>query len=213
MYSHALSDQRGLKSRSTAENVTKDAKPSEITTLSFALGRILKDFRPKKNALTSQLLIATVTEAIGVADELEAEAAKANGLAVWTKPDRKSDASKDWDARIFRYHQNALALDSASQANPGGVGTRGKSLSVPPQTPEEKIANSNYKQSIAEQTVRSATTKLNSTQQTYVATLETYRKTAEGLATVSENLEKARQEIKSLDASKLSLVSPSSEKP
>jgi hypothetical protein len=85
-------------------------------------------------------------------------------------------------------------------------------LSVPQQTPEEKIANSNYKQSIAEQTVRSATTKLNSTQQTYVATLETYCRTAEGLATVSENLEKARQEIKSLDASKLSLVGPNSEK-
>jgi hypothetical protein len=124
----------------------------------------------------------------------------------WTKPDQKSDLYKDWDTRITRCQQNAAALDSASQTIPGGVGTRGVSLIIPQQTPEEKIANSNYKQSIAEQTVKSATTKLNSTQQVYTATLDTYRKTSESLKSVSEDLQKAREEIAKLEAGKMGLV-------
>jgi hypothetical protein len=58
-------------------------------------------------------------------------------------------------------HQSATAIDSAAQSVPGGVGSRGASLFPPPQqTAEEKIASTNYKQAIAEQTAKLVMTKL-----------------------------------------------------
>ena len=180
---------------------------SELATINYTLGRTLRDFKPRKDALASQLLVATVTEAIGIADELEAEGAKSTELRKSERPTRQSTIYKEWDESITRCYQNAVALDAASQAVPGGVGTRGVSLSLSQQTPEERIANTNYKQSIADQTVKSATNKLNSTRETYVATLGTYRETANNLQQVKETLQLARAEVARLDAKKLNLVS------
>ena len=188
--------------------ISKDTNaPSELRTATYTLERTLKDFKAKKGALASQLLIATLTEAIGVAEELEEEAAKGSKLGSWEKPTRKSPQVKDWDERISRCHLNSTALDGAAASMPGGVGTRGASLFSPPQqTPEEKIANSNYKQSVAEQTVKSATTKLHSTQATYTATLDSYQRSTDVLRDVQGALQTTRNEIAGLKASKLSLV-------
>ncbi|KAK1570093.1 uncharacterized protein LY79DRAFT_674241 [Colletotrichum navitas] len=181
-------------------------KASELVTASHALSRILKSFKPRKGGLASQLLIVTVAETIGVAEELEAEGAKSTQLSKWEKPTRQSAVYKDWDNCITRCSTNAIALDAALQAVPGGVGTHGVSLTTPQQTPEEKIANMNCKQSIAEQNVKSATQKLTSTQETYKATLDTYRKTADNLKDVKETLQAACAEIAALDAKKLDRI-------
>jgi hypothetical protein len=175
-----------------------------LETASFTLTRLLRDFRPRAGGLASQLTVAALTEAIGIADEVEAEGAKAAELTTWVRPSRKSELYKDWDARISRCSHIAIALDSASQNLPGGVGTRGVSLAPQP-TAEEKVANANYKQSVIEQTVKSATSKLQSTQTTYLGTLETYQKMSEMVKETSDSLATARREIAELTANNLNL--------
>ncbi|KAI1810151.1 hypothetical protein GGS20DRAFT_595000 [Poronia punctata] len=194
------------------ESVLKPTDPakgsvSDLAQVNYTLDRLLKDFRPTKGGLASQLAVAIMTEAIGVADDLETEAAKGASLGTWTKPDRKSDFFKDLDARITRCASTALALDSASKSTPGGVGGGSASLHPPKPTTEEKIANMNYKASVAEQAVKSATTKMLATQETYKATLDTYMKQSEQLLQVQDNLLKARQEVESLTAEKMTLES------
>ncbi|KAF2010100.1 hypothetical protein BU24DRAFT_428135 [Aaosphaeria arxii CBS 175.79] len=180
-------------------------KISEVARLSHTLDRLLKDMKPKKGGLASQLMNAIVTEAIGVADELEKEAENAKDLSGWVKPDRKSQFFTDLDTRITRCASTALALDTVTKSTPGGVGAGNASLMAPSQTPEEKIASMNSKAAVAEQAVKSATTKLLSTQQTYAATLETYQKQTEQVLLVQDNLLRARQQVTALTSDKLTL--------
>ncbi|KAJ4315052.1 hypothetical protein N0V84_008564 [Fusarium piperis] len=179
---------------------------SECRRISHALHRLVQDMRPRKGGLASQLTTAIVTEAIGVADELEAEAENSKDLKTWRKPDVNSAFYKDLEMRISRCASTALALDTVSKSTPGGVGAAGASLSVSQQTPEEKIASMNHKASIAEQTIKSATVKLESSQQMYAATLETYQKQTERVLLVQDNLMRARQQVTSLTNEKLTLV-------
>ncbi|QPC72359.1 hypothetical protein HYE68_003111 [Fusarium pseudograminearum] len=194
------------------ESVLKPAAPakstvSDLAQVSYTLDRLLKDFRPTQGGLASQLAVAIMTEAIGVADDLETEATRGIGLGTWVKPDRKSEFFKDLDTRITRCASTALALDAASKSTPGGVGGGSATLHPPKSTTEERIANMNYKASVAEQAVKSATTKMLSTQETYKATLDTYMKQSEQLLQVQDNLLKARQEVESLTAEKMTLES------
>jgi len=179
---------------------------SECRRLSHTLNRLVKDMRPRKEGLASQLMTAIVTEVVGVADELEAEAENSKDLNAWKKPDVNSAFYKDLDMRISRCASIALALDTVSKTTPGGVGAGGAALNVSQQTPEEKIASMNHKASIAEQTIKSATVKLESSQQMYAATLETYQKQTEQVLLVQDNLMRARQQVTSLANEKLTLV-------
>lgn len=183
------------------------ATASELAQASYTLDRLLKEFKPTKDGLASQLAIAIMTEAIGVADDLEAEAAKGAALGKWDRPDRKSEFYKDVDARITRCASTAEALNSTVKSSPGNTGSGAGSLHIPQPTSEEKIANMNYKASIADQTVKSATTKLLSTQETYKATLDTYMKQSEQLLQVQDSLLAARQQVAALTSEKMTLES------
>ena len=182
---------------------------SEVDLIAFNLERLLADFQPKKGGLASQLTDAVLRETLGITDALQIEAKNAKDIKTWKKPDRKSQLYKDWDALITRCAQTAQALETASKGMPGAVGAAGANLTVPKQTTEEKIANMNYKASVCEQAVKSATTKMNAEKDVYQATMDTYAKKQELVLQVSEKLQKARQEVDRLTSHKLSLVSAS----
>lgn len=186
-----------------------DAAPgssSDLMQSSYTLDRLLKEFQPTKDGLASQLAVAIMTEAIGVADDLEAEAVRSGGVGQ-ERPGRKTEFFKDLDARITRCASTAESLNSVIKSSPGTTGSGGGTLNIPQPTSEEKIANMNYKASIADQTVKSATTKLLSTQETYKATLDTYMKQSEQLLQVQDSLLAARQQVASLASEKMTLES------
>ena len=103
---------------------------------------------------------------------------KAPAFEMWTKPDRKSPFS-----RVL----TRVSFGAATKSTPGGVGTGSASFHLLQPTTEEKIANMNYKASAAENSVKSAITKLLSTQEICRTTLDTYMKQSEQLLQVQDN--------------------------
>lgn len=182
--------------------IRKDpSSPSELEAVSGFLGRLLRDFVPRKDGVASQLLVATIKEAIGVTNEIWEHSKKSD------KPTRESTTFKSWEERISRCYLSVVALDAASQSIPGNLGTQGVSLDSQKESPETRIQDAGNKQVAAEQIIRCNTTSLSNSRQAYVATLEAYHNSSANLQRIQNTLAEARAEFKSLEASKLSLVS------
>jgi hypothetical protein len=74
--------------------------------------------RPRKGGLASQLTTAIVTEAIGVANELEAEVENSKDLKIWKKPDVNSAFYKDL---VLQSQINSSRVDIIDPLKPSRV--------------------------------------------------------------------------------------------
>ncbi|RAL01388.1 uncharacterized protein BO80DRAFT_434625 [Aspergillus ibericus CBS 121593] len=182
---------------------------TELERLHFNLTRILKSFTPMKGGLASQLTMAVLQEAIAVAKELQAEAAKSSTMGAGARVDRNSPTYEDWDDRISRCASAALKVNELAKSTAGGI-VNGQSITAAPPSGNSKIAAINEQTSanqasIAEAALKSATASMKSTQEMYQVRMDYYRDAQDKVMEVKKQLQEARNEVKKYHADHVNL--------
>ncbi|PYI11396.1 hypothetical protein BO78DRAFT_413862 [Aspergillus sclerotiicarbonarius CBS 121057] len=182
---------------------------TELDRLHFNLTRILKSFTPMKGGLASQLTMAVLQEAIAVAKELQAEAAKSSTMGAAARVDRNSTTYEDWDDRISRCASAALKVNELAKTTAGGI-ANGQSITAAPPSGDSKVAAINEQTSanqasIAEAALKSATASMKSTQEIYQARMEYYKDAQDKVMEVKRQLQEARAEVNKYHADQANL--------
>ena len=189
---------------------TKEGEPkklSEATTCKFELEKKQRQFRADPKGLASQLTVRILKDAIAVITEILAEV-KTSDVKDWVKPDAESDLVYSWIERIERCSSTCLTIKQSSESTPGNSMSGVGSL-FPKKSEAELNASTTQKSNLLQETIKSHTLKLTSTQEVYKGTMDTYKAIRDENVKMKRELEQAKQEVEQLKLDKITSVSQS----
>ena len=178
---------------------------SDASTCKFNLEKKQRDFQPDLKGLASQLTVRILKDSIAVATELLTEAKKSSNINEWVKPEGDSDQVQSWVDRIERCSNTCLNIKQSADSTPG-LSLSGAASLFPKKSEAELTAATSQRSNLMEQTIRSHTLKLTSTQEVYKSATDTYKAVIQESAKMKQELDKVKAEIVQLKLDQITSV-------